>query len=142
MKSSTRKKIKVAKAEAKAKSVNEVRLAAKKEEYIAQLFNGLYYVERCNVMAEQLKSGKITEMIDGCSKTKGLMVAEYYLMKMQAIHSMRDAHFAKQSLLNDFHLTAEDILNYELSYREGKIVKELYDEPKPIKHKAEFVKTS
>ena len=63
-------------------------------------------------------------------------------MKMQAIISLRNAHFAKQDLFNDFKLTEEDILDLESDYYDGKIVREDYDESYKKGNKAEFVNSS
>ncbi len=118
----------------------KLRLANKQNDYIKNLINGRYYLARTNSLAEQLiPSGKIEEKLDGRLKTKEYMIAEYALTKMQAISSMRNAHFAKQDLLSTFKKSKEDILVLEADYYDGKIIREDYDEVYKRKNKAEFV---
>ena len=121
----------------------KLRLANKKNDYIKNLINGRYYLERSNSIAEQLiDGGKIEEKMDGRIKTPGYMRAEYALMKFQAITSMRNAHFAKQDLIKDFNQTEEDIHLIEVDYYDGKIIREDYDEEYKRKNKVEFVNQS
>ena len=61
---------------------------------------------------------------------------------MQAIMSMRNAHFAKQDLLKEFNLTEKDILALEEDYYDGKIIREAYNEEYKRGNKAEFVSSS
>jgi hypothetical protein len=116
-----------------------LRLANKKTEYIRNLLNGRYYLARCNMLAEQIQTGKILEKIDGATKTMDYIRAEYALMKMQAIMSLRTAHFSKEDLLGEFKLTKEDVLALEDDYYNGKIIREDYDDSYRKQHKAEFV---
>ncbi len=141
MKPSMRKKIRTAKEKDELAYGIKLRLAAKKEDYIRNFFNGQYYLARCNMMVVQLNKGKIKESIDGCLKTRDLMLAEHDLMKMQAIQSLRNAYRTRQHLFKDFSWTAGDVLKLEQRYRKGQIVSDSYDdEPKKREHKAEFVK--
>jgi len=117
----------------------QLRLANKKNDYIRNIINGRYYLARCNMIAVQIQNKKIKENIDGCLKSEEFMRAEYALQKMQAIMSMRNAHFAKQELFRDFKLKEEDILMIEADYYDGKIVREAYDESYKQGNKAEFV---
>jgi len=117
----------------------QLRLASKKNDYIRNILNGRFYLSRCNMMAEQLQKGEVLEKIDGCPKTMEYLRCEYALMKMQAIMSMRNAHFAKQELFKDFKLKEEDILEIEEDYYNGKIIREEYDETYKKGNKAEFV---
>lgn len=117
------------------------RSIAVQNDYIKNKINGRYYFERCNMIAEQVLRGKIQENIDGCPKPKSYMRAEYALMKLQAISSMRSAHFAKGDLMKDFHFTENDILAIEVDYYDGKIIREDYDESHKKRNKAKFVKT-
>ena len=55
---------------------------------------------------------------------------------------MRNAHFAKQELFNDFKLKEEDISAIEIDYYDGKIIREEYDESYKKGNKAEFVDSS
>lgn len=116
----------------------QLKFAKTKNEYIRNIINGRYYLARANMLSEQLISGKILETIDGCPKTKEYIRAEYALTKMQAIMSMRGAHFAKKDLASDFGLRPEDITDIEIDYYDGKIIREDYDEGYR-KKKAEFV---
>jgi len=117
--------------------------ANKKLDYIKNLTNGRYYFARCNMMAEQLlPGGIIKEVLDGCQKTQEYMMAEYAVMKRQAIDSMRLAHFAKQDLLKEFKMTEEEISVLEEDYYNGKIIRESYDESYKRGNKAEFVNSS
>ena len=119
-----------------------LRLTNKKNDYIRNIINGRYYLARCNMIAVQIQNKKIKESIDGCLKTEEYARAEYALMKMQAIASMRNAHFAKQELFKDFKLKEEDILALEEDYYNGKIIREAYDESYKKGNKAEFVNSS
>ncbi len=117
--------------------------ANKKMDYIKNLTNGRYYFARCNMMAEQLlPGGIIKEVLDGCQKTQEYMMAEYAVMKRQAIDSMRLAYFAKQDLLKEFKMTEEEISVLEEDYYNGKIIRESYDESYKRGNKAEFVNSS
>ncbi len=120
----------------------QLRLANKKNEYIRNIINGRYYLARCNMIAEQLYKKDILEVIDGYTKTEEYFKAEYAMMKMQAIMSMRTAHFSKNDLIKDFNLTEEDILSLEEDYYNGKIIREDYDEGYKQRNKAEFVNSS
>jgi len=117
-----------------------LRSANTKNDYIKNTINGRYYLARCNMLAEQIQSGKILEKIDGATKTVEYMRAEYALMKMQAIMSMRTAYFSKKNLLGEFKLTEADIQALEEDYYNGKIIREDYDDSYKKKNKAEFVK--
>ncbi len=120
----------------------QMRLASKKNDYIKNIINGRYFLARCNMIAEQIQKKEIKEDIDGCLKTEEYMRAEYALQKMQAIMSMRNAHFAKQDLFKDFKLTEEDIFAIEEDYYDGKIIREAYDDSYKKRNKAEFVNSS
>ena len=117
----------------------QLRLANKKNDYIRNLINGRYYLARVNMIAEQINSKNIQEKIDGCPKTEEYMRCEYALMKMQAIMSMRNSHFAKQDLFKDFNLTEEEVVAIETDYYDGKIIREEYDDEYKRRNKAEFV---
>ena len=94
------------------------------------------------MIAEQIHSGEIIEKIDGCPKTEEFMRAEYAHQKMQAIMEMRNSHFAKKELKDDFKLNDEDIYAIEEDYYNGKIVREEYDEGyNKKKEQAQFVKS-
>ena len=120
----------------------QMRLANQKSNYIRNIINGRYYLARCNMIAVQIQTKKIRENIDGCLKSEEFLRAEYAMQKMQAIMSMRNAHFAKQDLINDFKLTKEDILALEEDYYDGKIIREAYDESYRKGNKAKFVDSS
>lgn len=112
--------------------------AGQKMGYVRNMINGRYYFARCNIIAEQLNSEKIEEKLDGRTKTKEYMIAEYGVMKMQAIECFRNAHFAKKELRKEHNLTEEEIESFLDDYYNGKIIREEYEERKP-KSKAEFV---
>jgi len=120
----------------------QLRLANKKNDYIRNIINGRYFLSRCNMIAVQIQNKDIKEDIDGCLKSEEFMRAEYALQKMQAIMSMRNAHFAKQELFSEFKLKEEDILALEEDYYDGKIIRESYDEGYKKGNKAEFVNSS
>jgi len=120
----------------------QLRLANKKSDYIRNIINGRYFLARCNMIAVQIQSKDIKEDIDGCLKSEEFLRAEYALQKMQAIMSMRNAHFAKQELFSDFKLKEEDIQAIEEDYYDGKIIREAYDESYKKGNKAEFVDSS
>jgi hypothetical protein len=96
------------------------------------------------MIASQLNSKpiKIFEKIDGCLKTPEFMRAEYAVSKMQAIMSLRDAHFAKEDLMKQFNFTKENVYAIEKDYYDGKIIREEYDDSYKKHNKAEFVKSS
>ena len=121
-------------------SLTAMRIASKKNDYIKNIINGRYFLSRSNMMADQMNSGEIKEEIDGCVKTIDLMKSEYALMKYQAISSMRNAHFAKKDLFDDFKLTEKDIGDIEKDYYDGKVVRESYDDEYYKGSKAKFVK--
>lgn len=117
-------------------------LAKSKNDYIKNLINGRYFLARLNMIAEQLNSGNIKESIDGCLKSADLMRQEYGLMKMQAINSMREAHFAKVELMSKtYKLTGKDIEAIESDYYDGKVIREEYDESYKKGKEAKFVDT-
>lgn len=116
----------------------QIACSNKKSDYIRNIINGRYYLARCNMIAKQLHETGIIEKIDDCPKSQEYMLAEYALMKMQAIMSMRNAHFAKQDLIKDFKLTEEDVSDLEEDYYNGKIVREDYGTEYKRKGKAEF----
>ena len=120
----------------------QLRLANKKNDYIKNIINGRYFLARCNMIAVQIQGKDIKEDIDGCLKSEEFLRAEYALQKMQAIMSMRNAHFAKQELFSDFKLKEEDIQAIEEDYYDGKIIREAYDESYKRGNKAEFVNSS
>ena len=120
----------------------QMRMTNKKSDYIRNIINARYYLARCNMIAVQIQSKKIKENIDGCLKSEEFLRAEYALQKMQAIMSMRNAHFAKQDLFKDFKLKEEDILALEEDYYDGKIIRESYDESYRRGNKAKFVDSS
>lgn len=120
----------------------QLRLANKKNDYTRNIINGRYYLARCNMIAVQIQNEDIKEDIDGCLKSEEFLRAEYALQKMQAIMSMRNAHFAKEELFKDFNLVEEDIVALEEDYYNGKIVRESYDESYKKGNKAEFVNSS
>ena len=127
-------KEKIKKKETPKKDMNGLRYGMKmslikvKNEYITATINGRYYLARTNMIAEQLHSGKILENIDGCPKPEEYMRAEYALQKMAAISQMRNAHFAKKELKEEFKLNDDDIYAIEEDYYNGKIIREEYDE--------------
>jgi hypothetical protein len=94
------------------------------------------------MIATQIQNKEIMESIDGCLKSEEFLRAEYAMQKMQAIMSMRNAHFAKQELVSDFKLTEEDIFAIEEDYYNGKVIRESYDETYKRGNKAEFVNSS
>lgn len=121
---------------------SRLRLANKKQDYIRNIINGRYYMSRCNMIAVQIQGKNILEDIDGCPKSEEFLRAEYALHKMQAIISMRNAHFAKQELFDDFKLKEEDIFAIEEDYYDGKIIREEYDEGYKKTRDAKFVDPS
>lgn len=117
-------------------------LAKTKNDYIRATVNGRYFLARTNMIAEQIISGKIIEKIDGCPKTEEFMRAEYAHQKLAAMGEMRNAHFAKKELKEDFKLNDDDVYAIEEDLYNGKIVREEYDEGYNKKKKGpEFVKS-
>jgi len=120
--------------------MEKMKLIRERNRYITSLSKGRYYLHRCNMMAEQINSGKIVETIDGATKTMELMRSEFVLMKIQAISAMRESHFAKQDLMKDCKQTEEQIEALEKDYYEGKIIREGYSDEYRRGKKARFVK--
>ncbi len=120
----------------------QVRLANLKNSYMRNIVNGRYHMARCNMLAVQIKTGKIKESIDGCPKSEEFLRAEYAHQKIQAIMDMRNVHFTKQEMFTDFKLTEEDMERLEEDYYNGMIIRESYDESYKKGNKAEFVDTS
>ena len=116
----------------------KVQVAKIRNDYITDIVNGRYFFARCNMIAEQLIAKTIMESIDGCIKTEEFMKAEYAHQKIQAIKSHRNAHFAKQELINKFEHTQEDFDALEEDYYNGKIVREEYDELYKKRNKTQF----
>lgn len=119
-----------------------LRRVNKKNDYITNLINGRYYLARYNIMVKQIIAKDIVETIDGAPKTLEFMVAEAALIRMQAIKSLRTAHFSKLELKKDFGLTDDAITRIDKEYYVGNIVRDNYDEDYIPKTKAEFVNPS
>lgn len=117
----------------------QLRLVKAKNDYIKNIINGRYFLARSNMIAVQIQNNDIKENIDGCTKSEEYFRAEYALQKMQAIVSMRNAHFAKQELFDDFKFKDEDIYAIEKDYYDGKVVRESYDDAYKKGNKAKFV---
>jgi len=118
-------------------------LAKTKNDYLRSTVNGRYFLARTNMIAEQIISGDIMENIDGCKKSEEFMRAEYAHQKMAAIGEMRNSHFAKKELKEDFKLNDDDIYAIEEDLYNGKIVREEYDESyNKKKEGAKFVNES
>jgi len=118
-------------------------LAKVKNDYIRATVNGRYFLARTNMIAEQIIAKEIKESIDGCTKTEEFMRAEYAHQKMAAIGEMRNAHFSKKELKEDFKLNDKDIYAIEEDLYNGKIVREDYDESyNKKKEGAKFVNES
>jgi hypothetical protein len=134
------KKKKLEEIKAKEQSYHtQIQMVRVKNDYIKNLLNARYYAARVNMIVDQLNSNKIKEMIDGCIKTKELMVHELTLMRLQAINSYRNAHFMKVELMKDYNMTEDGITAFEMLYYEGKLDKETWDESDFRRTKAEFV---
>ena len=106
----------------------EVVIAMRKNEFITNHINGQYYIARINMIAKQLHKKTILEEIDGALKTEEYMQAEYALIKLQAIKSMRNAHFAKEDLMKKYKFTEKDIDALKEDYINGKVVRDSYEE--------------
>ena len=125
--------------EPKVDTVKLGKIISLKKDFIKNLMNGRYFLGRCNMMQEQLvEGGKIIENIDGCLKSRDLMLAEYGLMRMQAIDSLRLSNFAKRELKDNHGITDYDLQAIEARYYEGKIIDEDDNENFRIPNKAEF----
>ena len=118
----------------------QMEITKMKNDYIRNVINGRYFLARCNMIAVQVQNKAVRESIDGCPKTLELMRTEYAMQKMQAIISMRNAHFAKKDLL-ERKFTEEDIVAIEEDYYDGKVIREEYDESYKKGNKAEFVES-
>jgi len=116
----------------------QMKISNMKNNYIKNIINGRYFLARSNMIAVQVQNNEIKENIDGCEKTMELMRTEYALQKMQAIMSMRNAHFSKKDLFEE-GFTPEDINAIEEDYYDGKVIREEYDESYKKGDKAKFV---
>lgn len=101
-----------------------------KEDFITNRVNGRYFLERYNMMAEQIQSENIKEKIDGCIKTMDYMKAEAVMTKRQAFNAFRNAHFGEVELKKKHGLTDKDITEIEVDLYDGKIIREEYDDEK------------
>lgn len=130
----------------KKKKIDSVKLAkiiGLKKDFVKNLMNGRYFVGRCNMMQSQLvKGGIITETIDGTIKGRDLMLAEYGLMRMQAIDALRLSNFAKKELKEHHGITDYDLTAIEERYYEGKLIDEDDAEQYRVPDKAEFIDES
>lgn len=133
------KKLKTEKEKKEVEFGNRLVIIQRKKEFLMNSLNGRYYLERNNMMIEQLESGEITETIDGRIKSKGYLLAELALMKMQGIECFRKAHFAKKELIEKMGLTEADVQKILDDVYTGTIIREGYDESYEHKSKAEFV---
>jgi len=119
----------------------EVVIAMRKNEFITNHINAQYYIARVNMIAKQLHNKMIFEDIDGAVKTEEYMQAEYALIKLQAIKSMRNAHFAKEELMKKHKFTDKDIEAIKEDYINGKIIRDSYEEAGKGKSTPQFVPT-
>ena len=119
-----------------------VQIVKIRNDYITNLVNGRFFLERCNMIATQLQTNDIKESIDGCPKPASYMRSEYAFQKLQAIKSMRNAHFAKEDLMKLFNHTIEEMEDLEKDYYDGKIIREDYDEIYKRRNKSQFVNSS
>jgi len=132
--------------EAKKKNLEGVEFAKHREmimakkDFIKNQFNGYYHLERANSLATQ-HEGKIIEKIDGALKSKGLVYAEYLLMKMFAIEDFRNAYHAKKELMEKHGFSKEDIIKIEEDFTKGAILREEYEEGMAQTRKAQFVQS-
>jgi hypothetical protein len=96
-----------------------------KESYVSNTIKGKYFLERCNMIADQVKKNKILECVDGAPKPKAYILAEFDMFKRSAITSFREAEHSKKQLINlgwkdeDF----EKLIDY---YFNQKIIREDY----------------
>ena len=125
--------------EANVAYMDKLKKARAKTEYISALVKGRYFLARCNMMAEQLQSNQIFEMVDNCPKTEEYLRAEYALTKVQAINVMRQVHFQKEDMVKDFEMVEEEFIALEKDYYDGKIIRESYADEHRKKDKARFV---
>ena len=145
------KKIKIKKESRDEKARRELReksygkrvaLAQKKNEYIRNILGARYRNARCNMIVDQLNNNNILEKIDGCIKTKELLMADLAMEKLTGITHARNAHFASKDLMKEFGLSEEEIIGIEKDIYEGKIIRKDYDEDYRKGNKAEFVNSS
>lgn len=141
----SRKSLRIAKVDANKKSMEGMaytkhcELIQKKNEFMANLIPGRYYLARCNMIAEQLNKNDVQEKIDGFAKTEELMKAEYGMMRLQAITRMRNAHFAKKELMDKFGVSEIEIDKMVADFHEGPIIREDYGDEFRRPSKAEFI---
>ncbi len=103
-----------------------------KNDYIGNLVNGRYFQERCNMIAEQINSGKILETVDGAPKPKDYLIAEYNLTKIRAITALRNANGIKRDLLERLKLDPKEIEELHDYYFVQPIMRESYGEENEI----------
>ena len=134
------KKIKKeAKQEANADYANRLRKIRLGNSYVSAKAKGLYFLARCNMIAEQLNSGTITEMVDGRTKTKEYMNAEFLMSRISAIQALRQASFDKKDMIEIAKMTDEDIKEVEEYYFDKSVKRDDYGEEYRRERFAEFV---
>jgi hypothetical protein len=139
-----KKEIKDEKAIRKAKEISYAHKTEKiklKNDYITNTINGRYFLARCNMIAEQIQTNNIKENIDGCPKSKDYMLAEHAFIKKTALSCYRDAHFAKQNLVDSHNFKEGDFEAMLIDVYDGKVIREDYDDEYKKYNRAEFVKS-
>lgn len=107
--------------------------------YVTNMADAHYYMARYNMLVEQINSEDIKENIDGCPKTKEMVLAEAQRLKIQASSKYRSAWFAKVDL-NKAGMSDEEVDKVFIDYTQGAIVRESYDEKYHKQIGAHFVK--
>jgi alpha-acetolactate decarboxylase len=116
--------------------IKEKELIRIKNALFTNYVNSKYFTTRCNMIAEQLNSGIITESVDGCQKSKDFFEAEYHITRARAIVQQREYLHCVSLLTEKYSYTEDQIKEILIGFLNSPIneIAKIKDE-----HVAEFV---
>lgn len=112
--------------------------------YILNKVKGLFFLERANMLAEELDGAKsidslhISEKVDGVPKTVKYAQAEFFMMRMSALNCFQESYFNKCDLMK-LGLDEAAIKGIEVEMLEEPVLRESYNEDYRRERWAEFV---
>lgn len=109
------------------------------ENYCHAMISKRFHLARFNMMADQIKSGKIVENVDGKVKSLQYMTAEAAVEKGNAIKWSRKAFFLRKKLVDDFKCPEKRVDDALADYYEGTIDREDWGECVETISKSEFI---
>jgi len=107
------------------KEADRIRL---QDHYFQNKFNAEFERARCDIIVQQLNSGKYTQVIDGVPKTKELLLSEYKSYKMLGVKAAREAYFLKEKLVKEHKYTEEKLNKIEEEYLTLPVFREVFAE--------------